>query len=234
MSLPDPKPTLIDCIFENILGFMLPFFLCSAGGDADLARAAIQEMAEAYNATTATELELVGRIIGFNIVSMDNLRLSMNREMSLTKVLQYRSNAVALSRAGEQCRIILEAMQDNRKVGQKPMTIPSPSIAAAPPPVAQAKPNEAAPRANKANHHAATHAPTSTATAAPQTGGRSAFPECIEAAKQDARMLLALFAKNSDTSAQMTAIFPGIPDPGAAVSAAVRQALAASGRKVAA
>jgi hypothetical protein len=79
------KPTAIDCIFENILGFMLPFFLVSARGNADLARAAIAELAEAYKAATATELEFVGRILGFNIVAMDNLRLSMNTEMSDTK-----------------------------------------------------------------------------------------------------------------------------------------------------
>jgi hypothetical protein len=43
MSLPEPPPNAFDVIFENILGFLLPFFLASAGGDADLGRAAIQD-----------------------------------------------------------------------------------------------------------------------------------------------------------------------------------------------
>src|SRR3954470_13531740 len=39
VSFPMSQPTTIDCIFEHILGFMLPFFLIAAGGDKTLARA---------------------------------------------------------------------------------------------------------------------------------------------------------------------------------------------------
>src|SRR5208283_5522580 len=131
------QPDAIDCIFEHILGFMLPFFIAGAGGDTDLARAAISELADAYNVASATELELVGRILGFSTVAMDNLRLSMNPEMSDTKVLRYRSNAVALSRAAEQCRKILDVVQANRKPAQPAAMsisrpIPRPAAVAAP------------------------------------------------------------------------------------------------------
>lgn len=228
-----PQPPAIDSIFENILGFMLPFFLSSAGGDVDVARAAIRGLADAYNATTATEMELVGRILGFSIVSMDNLRLSMNRDMSDTKVLRYRLNAVALSRAGDQCRKILEAIQENRKPGQKPIAIPTPSIADAPPPVVQAKGNQAAPQVTKNGQRPQPAVPR--AIAAPsQTGGVFRFPESTEAMKQDARMLLAVFARNGGASAPATASFPHIPDPATVVGAAVRQAFAASKRNAAA
>src|SRR5450631_774149 len=144
MSLPEPPPNAIDVIFENILGFLLPFFLAAAGGDPALGRAAIQELADAYNVVTATELELAGRLLGFSVVTMDNLRLSMDKEMSLSMVLRYRSNAVALSRAGEQCRKVLEVVQGNRKPAQQSVPIavpkvPAPVIAAAPSALAQPK-----------------------------------------------------------------------------------------------
>jgi hypothetical protein len=207
----EPETTTIDCIFENILGFMLPFFLSSAGGDADLARGAIRELAEAYNVATATELELVGRILGFSTVAMDNLRLSMNSEMSDTKVLRYRSNAVALSRAGEQCRKILDVMQANRKPAHQPMIIPAPAIAAAPAPAAKAQPS--APRA----------------PASPSRPGEvSLLPAGIETMKRDAREMLAAFSNNSGPLARSAAAFPNIPDPVTLVEAAVRQALASS------
>ena len=232
MIQPEPQPTTIDCIFENILGYMLPFFLSSAAGDMDLARAAIRELAEAYNAATATELELVGRLIGFSIVSMDNLRLSMDRDLSATNVLRYRSNAVALSRAGEQCRKILDAIQA-RRPHQKPIVMPSPSIATAPPPQVQAKPNPSAARALQDNQHPKPATVPGNPIAPPRTAAASRFPEVSEAAMKDARMLLAMFANNSGASALASSTFPHIPDPAASIGAAVTQAFRESRRNAA-
>lgn len=220
-----PQPTAIDCIFENILGFMLPFLLASAGGDANLARAAIQELAEAHNVATATELEVVGRLLGFSVVAMDNLRLSMNRDLSDTKVLRYRSNAVALSRAGEQCRKILEVMQDNRKPDVKAVSLPAPVVADAPPPPALL------PRPRRGDEN---KQPSRVEASQPLTGGSAKFPESTEAAKRDARLLLAMFARNGAVSGQTATIFPHIPDPAAAVDKAVREAFRGSRRAAAA
>jgi hypothetical protein len=79
---------------------------------------------------------------------MDNLRLSMNPDLSDTKVLRYRSNAVALSRAGEQCRKILTTMQANRTcLAQQPKSsaisaaVAAPAIPQVPPP-AQRQPSQ--------------------------------------------------------------------------------------------
>src|SRR3954470_16380405 len=124
---------------------MLPFSLAAAGGDKALARAAIIELAEDYNAATAVELELVGRILGFSTVAMDNLRVSMDPDMSDTKVLRYRSNAVALSRASEECRRILETIQAKRGTIRTPMSILRPDIAPAPAPKPAASPPASAP-----------------------------------------------------------------------------------------
>ena len=225
MSLPEPPPTAVDVIFENILEFLLPFFIASAGGDADLARIAIQELADAYGATTVTELDLVGRILGFSVVAMDNLRLSMNQGMSDTKVLRYRSNAVALSRAGEQCRKILEVVQANRMPAQKAAAIapprgPEPRIEPAPPaPVRKVTAER----------------PVSSAHAAFAGGLPDDFlsetPKDIESMKRDARLLMAMFAKNGAASGPAMAMVPNIADPAALVDAAVRQAFAQSGVK---
>jgi hypothetical protein len=94
INRPDTDPSAFDCILGNILEFMLPFFLVSAGGDPGLARAAIKQLIDAYQASTPEQLDLVGRIIGFSTAALENLRLSMVPDLSATKVLRYRCNAV--------------------------------------------------------------------------------------------------------------------------------------------
>jgi hypothetical protein len=131
MSEPSHEADITECLFETIFGFMVPFFLTAAQGNPDLARATVRQLINAYNPGTLTELDLAGRIVGFNIVAMDNLRLSMTQGLSDTKILRYRSNAVVLSRAAHQSRKILEAKRANPETTHK---TPRPSVAPAPPP----------------------------------------------------------------------------------------------------
>jgi hypothetical protein len=209
------KPDAADCIFEQILGFMLPFYLAAAGGEPGLAREAIGELVNAYDCGTPTELELVGRILGFSTVAMDNLRLSMQPEMSDAKILRYRSNAVALSRAGEQCRKILEVIQGKRKPADKPLAVPRPAIEPAPE-VRTEKPRTPAP---------AKEAPVA-------AGGVPLFPMDLEAMRQGARVMLGAFA-NSGLSDQAAVAFPRVPDQGAILDAAIKKAAGASSRSAA-
>jgi len=137
MSEPNHEADITECLFETILGFMVPFFLAAANGNPDLARATARQLINAYNPATATELDVAGRIIGFNIAAMDNLRLSMTQGLSDTKILRYRSNAVTLSRAADQSRKILEATKANPETTHK---IPRPSITPAPSPKSQTAP----------------------------------------------------------------------------------------------
>src|SRR5580698_7394182 len=111
MNQPGPDVPAIDCVFDTILGFLLPFLLVSAGGNPAVARSAIRTLVDAYGASNATELDLVGRIVGFAIAGLDNLRLSMAPGLSDTKILRYRSNAVTLTRASDQARKMLETAQ---------------------------------------------------------------------------------------------------------------------------
>jgi hypothetical protein len=128
MSEPSHEADITECLFETIFGFMVPFFLTAAQGNPDLARATVRQLINAYNPGSLTELDLAGRIIGFNIVAMDNLRLSMTQGLSDTKILRYRGNAVTLARAADQSRKRLEATKANPETTHK---IPRPSIAPA-------------------------------------------------------------------------------------------------------
>jgi hypothetical protein len=110
MTQPTMETQITECLYGTVVGFMLPFFLTAAGENAEVARATILQLIDAYNATTAPELDLAGRIIGFSIVSMDNLRLSMTPDLSVTRVLQYRCNAVNLCRASINARKLLESL----------------------------------------------------------------------------------------------------------------------------
>jgi hypothetical protein len=192
-SQPDQANPTLDCLYATICGFILPFFLASAGGNTKAARAAVAELIDAYNPATPTELDLVGRIIGFSIVAMDNLRLSMDDGLSTTKVLRYRSNAVSLSRASEQARLILQAIQAKRETTAQ---IPRPAVAAAPAPPPAAETSDL-PRA------AAPSDRTDTVTGAPID---------FEAMKRDARVMIAAFSKQG---AQASTAIAAIPDPAA-------------------
>jgi hypothetical protein len=219
INQPDTDLSAFDCILGNILGFMLPFFLVSAGEDAGLARAAIKELIGAYQATTPTELDLVGRIIGFSVAAMDNLRLSMAPDLSATKILRYRSNAVTLSRSSDQALKILQAVQAQQEQSRK---IPRPSVAAAPPPPVRpatstmSAPPVPSPLTAVSSNGALTN------------GGVSEFPAIdIETMKRDARIMMAAFSKN-DTHSCTT--IPAMLDPAASAAAAARAAIASARR----
>jgi hypothetical protein len=216
---PDTDPSAFDCILGNILEFMLPFFLVSAGGNAGLARTAIKELINAYQASTPAELDLVGRIIGFSIAAMDNLRLSMASDLSATKVLRYRCNAATLSRSSDQALKILEAVQARQEQSRK---IPRPSVAAAPSPPPRAAtltmsaPSVPSPRTAISSNAGLTN------------GGVSEFPAIdIETMKRDARIMMAAFSKN-DTHGSTT--IPPMLDPAASAMAAARAAIATARR----
>jgi hypothetical protein len=203
-----------DCIFATILGFMLPFFLAGAGGNQQIATIAIRELIDAYNARTATELDLVGRIVGFSIAAMDNLRLSMTPGLSDTKVLRYRANAVTLCRSSDAARKMLDALQAGQEVKRD---VPRPSIAAAPPAPRPVPPVSA-----------------SVTTKLPNAGGFE-FPADIDTMKRDARTMMAAFSRNgAQGNGVQGTVSPLSPDTATMVRAAARAAVAAATRTPAA
>jgi hypothetical protein len=155
MSAPASQPDPTECLFSTILGFTLPFYLAGAGGDMDAAGMAVTELIAAYGAATAPELDLVGRLVGFSAAAMDNLRLSMQSDLSGTKVLQYRGNAVALGRLAEQCRKVLETMQTKREQASATRPMPQPLPAPIAPPQPAHPPRGMPPAQPQASAHKA-------------------------------------------------------------------------------
>jgi len=243
-----------DCISQTILDFMLPFFLAAAGGDADLARAAIFELLDAYNAVTTPELDLAGRIIIFSTAAMDDLRLSMSDpQMSDTKKLRYRSNAVALSRSAEQCRKVLEAMQAKRQATNQP---PAPAfselpqtaitqaataqaatarLTAAEPPAPQPGETMSPPAPPKSEQtqptvQVARPATQPTPKVPPVGANGSAISGAdIEQMKREAGIMIQALRANGGTLSAVAD--PYVPDPFAKAKAAAHAALAAAGIK---
>lgn len=178
-----------------------------------MANAAIRELIQAYNASTATELDLAGRIVGFSVAAMDNLRLSMKPGLSDTLVLRYRCNAVTLSRSADQARMMLEALPAGRPACRD---VPRPSVAPAP------KVTEAVkPPALTATTAAKPPASTATTAAKSPAADSAGFPQDIEAMKREARIMLAGFSRNGLHGSAI----PLIPDPVALAGAAARDAV---------
>jgi hypothetical protein len=141
MSHPKSQPSTVDCLFTTILSFLLPFYLTGAGGNADIARIAIADLVEAYDAATTRELDLAGRLVGYSAAAMDSLQLSMRADLSDRKILQYRNNAVALGRLAEQSRLLLEALQTKRQQAHAQQPMPQPRPAPVSPPKPSAPPH---------------------------------------------------------------------------------------------
>jgi hypothetical protein len=67
--------------------------------DIALARLAAQEAIAAYQARSQNELVTIAQILAFALTALDNLRLSMPPDLSLSMKLKLRANANALNRA---------------------------------------------------------------------------------------------------------------------------------------
>jgi hypothetical protein len=218
-----------DCIVQTIMDFVLPFFLAGAGGNADVAREAIFELLDSYNAVTMQELDLAGRIIIFSTTAMDNLRLSMtDPEMSDAKKLRYRSNAVALSRSAEQCRVIMDAMQVRRQSAparneSARVSLPAAAERSPVPAVVDASSKTvqpAAPVAQKARLAPSMEQPV-------VAMGSGITDAEIDKMKLEARIMIhALHKAGGPLSASVD---PNDTDPFAAATAAAHAALAAAG-----
>jgi hypothetical protein len=198
----------MDRALEAICMLLMPFFLLGAGDDPEKAHRAVADLIQAYNPGTTQELDLAARIIGFSSAALDNLCLSMTSPtLSDTKVLRYRSAAVSLGRSAEQCRMVLQKMQQEQP-SPKTARPPEEKLAA---PVQPQAPGQQPPVPRQ-------QPPVPEITAAH-----------IEKARSDARSLLAGLAKAGMTQPPGYGLTGphSMPDPGAQISAAVTAALAA-------
>ncbi len=103
-----------DILLQLIVGVLAPLFLAGCAGDLGSARLAAMETLAAYQARTQSELVKIAQIIAFGLAAMDNLRLSMTPDLSLSMIARLRAGAQALNRAAQQnARALEKARRDN-------------------------------------------------------------------------------------------------------------------------
>ena len=90
--------TKTDALLEIILGLLVPL-LMTGTTDMALARLAAQQAIDEYRSQTQGELVTIAQIVGFALTALDNLRLSVGDDLSVSMKLKLRGNANALGKA---------------------------------------------------------------------------------------------------------------------------------------
>jgi len=93
-------------MLELVLNLLTPFLIAGGLTDPTLARQAAAETIAAYNAPD--QPLTVAQIITFALAAIDNLRLSLPEDVSLSMKLKLRGNANALNRASQKAAASLE------------------------------------------------------------------------------------------------------------------------------
>jgi hypothetical protein len=102
-NMPQTQPA--DLLMGFVLNLLTPFLIAGGITDPALARqAAEQAIAEAGNHQLLTTTQ----IVAFTLTALDNLRLSLPRDLSLSMKLKLRSNANALNRASQKATATLQ------------------------------------------------------------------------------------------------------------------------------
>jgi hypothetical protein len=108
--MPAPNAATMDVALQSICLSLVPFLLAACDADPARAREVAADMIRAYEPADMIELDLIGRIVGFGLAAMDNIRRSIaDPELPAAMVLRYRSAAASLSRSAEKCRAVLNA-----------------------------------------------------------------------------------------------------------------------------
>ena len=95
-----PEPTMPDPLQEIIVTLLLPLL-----PKADQARDAAGQAIAACRAQGQENLVSIAQIVGFALTALDNLRLSMPEDLSLSMKLKLRGNANALGRSSQRAAV---------------------------------------------------------------------------------------------------------------------------------
>lgn len=125
-AVADQSPDLLQ---EFALALIGPMLAAGGIGDPALARRAAIDTIAAYRAAGRDQLVSVMQLIGFAMVSLDSLRLSLPAELSLAMKLKLRGNANALNRSAQRNTATLE--QQRRDADSPPPEDDSVATAAA-------------------------------------------------------------------------------------------------------
>jgi hypothetical protein len=104
--MPDP-----DLLLQFVLAMLTPVLATGLPDPAHARHAALQAI-EAYHARAPHELVSIAQIVGLALTALDDLRLSMGVDLSLSMKLRLRGNATALSRTSQRTT---EALEKARK-----------------------------------------------------------------------------------------------------------------------
>jgi hypothetical protein len=91
--------TNTDALTEILPGLLAPLLMSGTVTDPARAHRAAEQAIAQYQAGTQGELLTISQIVAFALTAIDNLRLSMPDDVSLTMKLRLRGNANALNRA---------------------------------------------------------------------------------------------------------------------------------------
>jgi hypothetical protein len=97
-----------DLLMEFALSLLVPFLTTGSLTDPALARRAAAETIAAYKAAGQDQLVTIAQLVAFALASLDNLRLSMPPDLSLSMKLKLRGTANALNRASQHATATLD------------------------------------------------------------------------------------------------------------------------------
>ena len=97
-----------DLLMEFVLSLLVPFLTTGSLTDPALARRAAQETIAAYKAAGQDQLVTIAQLVAFALASLDNLRLSMPQDLSLSMKLKLRGTANALNRSSQRATATLD------------------------------------------------------------------------------------------------------------------------------
>jgi hypothetical protein len=116
-------------ILDTVLGHLAPHFMASTGNDLPKARHAASRLLAAYNAETEDEISLAAEIISFSFNALEALSEAADPELSLTRKLRLRGNAVSLSRESHKSQRKLDQLQRTRRLESAAAAQHQPAVA---------------------------------------------------------------------------------------------------------
>ena len=116
-----------DALMDILPDLLAPLLMTGAAADPVRARRAAEQAIGQYRTDCRTgtqgELVTIGQIVAFALTAIDNLRLSMSDDVSMTMKLRLRGNANALNRASLRAVEALDAIRTRKAQGKIVLTV---------------------------------------------------------------------------------------------------------------
>ena len=117
-------------VLETILIRLVPLFLTGAKGDITAARQAATQTPGSYRPETEDELRLAANVIAFSLHALEALGEAADPDLSMTRVLRLRGNAVSLSRESMKAQRRLDQLQQAPRQNRQAEPVDPPPVPA--------------------------------------------------------------------------------------------------------